>query len=135
VLKKRCQTPQDKAMVNLMLRLHMKQRTTIGKFSYDSGRGVAQVSVLSPLLFNIVLEEALLSSKLLNQLIGRGDLMAYADDIIVQSKSTEELKMALTEIGKLESEWGLKLNLKKCEFLLHKGAKMEETHIAGVKIS
>jgi len=58
----------------------------------DSRCGVAQGSVLSPTLFNLVLHDALRSSSVLSQIIARGDISAYADDMRIHSSSLEELR-------------------------------------------
>jgi hypothetical protein len=48
--------------------------TIIGDEKFDLGRGVAQGNILSPLLFNLVLEEALKSSRVIRNFISKGDL-------------------------------------------------------------
>ena len=47
--------------------------------------GLPQGSVLSPVLFNVYLEEAIKSSIKLEEVRSRGDLLAFADDMIVMS--------------------------------------------------
>jgi hypothetical protein len=51
--------------------------------------------VLSLLLFNIYLDEALKSSPELVKLIKKGRLLAFADDVLVMAESKEELEMEL----------------------------------------
>ena len=43
--------------------------------------------MLSPVLFNVYLEEAIMSSKKLDEIRSRGDLLAFADDMLVMSNS------------------------------------------------
>ena len=87
----------------------MRSWTVCGDLTFDSRKGVAQGSILSCHLFNILLDEALLSSPLLAQMIKREDIRAYADDMVIGSTSLTEMKTALSEIEKL-NEWGIYLN-------------------------
>lgn len=78
---------------------------------------MAQKSVLSPLLFNVFLDAALRSSKLLEQALKRGDLIAYADDLTILTSSTVQAETIIKELEKLEYEWCLKINKRKTEFI------------------
>jgi retron-type reverse transcriptase len=51
----------------------------------EARKGLGQGSVLSPILFNIYLEEAITSSKLMNMLVKEGRLLAYADDLVIRA--------------------------------------------------
>ena len=46
---------------------------------------------MSPVLFNIYLEEALLSKPILKKVIEQGRLKGFADDIAIVTDSIEEL--------------------------------------------
>ena len=48
--------------------------------------------MLSPVLFNVYFEEAIMSSKKLDEIRSRGDLLAFADDMLVMSKSEAEVE-------------------------------------------
>jgi hypothetical protein len=64
--------------------------------------GLLQGSVLSPVLFNVYLEEALNSSELLQGMRRRGDLLAFADDMLVMSSQKGEIEKAITELASLQ---------------------------------
>ena len=48
--------------------------------------------MLSPVLFNVYLEEAIMSSRKLDELRSRGDLLDFADDMLVMSNSEAEVE-------------------------------------------
>jgi hypothetical protein len=54
--------------------------------------GLTQGSILSTVLFNVYLEEALKSSRKLEDMRSRGDLLAFADDMLVMSNSQPEIE-------------------------------------------
>ncbi len=51
--------------------------------------------MLSPVLFNVNLEEALKSSTKLEAVRKRGDLLAFADDMLIMTKIQRELVMVI----------------------------------------
>ena len=79
--------------------------------------GLPQGSILSPVLFNVDLEEALKSSTNLEDMRRRGDLLAFADDMLVMSNSQPEVEQVGNELTKLSNDWNLRLNKKKSEIL------------------
>jgi len=64
--------------------------------------GLPQGSVLSPVLFNVYLEEALKSSAKLEGVRKRGDLLAFADDMLVMTNNRSELEMIINELTSLQ---------------------------------
>ena len=54
--------------------------------------GFPQGSILSPVLFNVYLEEALKTSQKLEEVRRRGDLLAFADDMLVMSNCQHEIE-------------------------------------------
>ena len=47
----------------------------------------------------------------------RGDLIAFADDMLVMTNAKGELEMVISELESLQPKWNLRLNKKKSEIL------------------
>ena len=69
------------------------------------------------MLFNVYLEEAIRSSQKLDGVRSRGDLLAFADDMLVMSNSQAEIEYIINEFTALQVKWNLKLNKRKSEIL------------------
>ena len=110
LLRKRCKTQQEKSLVELIVKLHNDSTIQVGAHSMNAEMGLPQGSILSPVLFNVYLEEALKSSKKLEELRRRGDLLAFADDMLVMSNSQPEVEQVVNELTKLSDDWNLRLN-------------------------
>ena len=85
ILKKRCKNQTEGYPVSMIEKLHKDSIIEVGSSSVIAEMGLPQGSVLSPVLFNVYLEEALGSSELLKKVRSRGDLLAFADDMLIMS--------------------------------------------------
>lgn len=92
-----------------------------GKFK--SYTGIRQGDVLSPQLWNIftndlpniLTEEAFAPPTLINSKV---PCLLYADDIILLSENEQGLQNSLTRVDQYCQQWGLKINVKKTQFLI-----------------
>ena len=55
----------------------------MGSTSFSDELGVVQGGVLSPMLFNFYLEEALGTTSKLREMVNREELLAIADDMLI----------------------------------------------------
>ena len=59
ILHNRCRSETDQTLALLITKMYQQSQVVIGKHSFSANLGVVQGGVLSPLLFNVYLEEAL----------------------------------------------------------------------------
>ena len=81
------------------------------------------------MLFNVYLEEAIKGSKLLEDIRSRGDVLAFADDMLVCSNSKAEIEQAIRAIEGWRGPFNLKINKSKSEVL----TGQPDQEIGGVK--
>ena len=86
---------------------------------------------MSPFLFNVYLEEAIKSSRKLDEVRSRGDLLAFADDMLIMTNNQPELEEIINELTSLQVRWNMKLNKRKSEIL----TKLSAEEINGIKCS
>ncbi len=65
VLQERCKNDQDRHLVDLVRGLLSNTKALFGEHLVETTTGVPQGGVLSPLLFNLYMEEALKTKELL----------------------------------------------------------------------
>ena len=78
--------------MELIVKLHNESTIQVGNHSMNAEMGLPQGPILSPVLFNVYLEEALKTSKKLEEVRRRGDLLAFADDMLVMSNCQHEIE-------------------------------------------
>ena len=84
------------------MKLHNESTIQVGMHDINAEMGLPQGSVLSPVLFNVYLEEALKSSAKLEAVRRRGDLLAFADDMLIMTNNQNELVMVIEELTALQ---------------------------------
>ena len=78
--------------MELIVKLHNESTIQVGNHSMNAEMGLPQGSILSPVLFNVYLEEALKTSQKLEEVRRRGDLLGFADDMLVMSNCRHEIE-------------------------------------------
>jgi hypothetical protein len=91
-----------KSLVELIMKLHNESTIQVRHHSINAEMGLPQVFVLSPVHFNIYLEEALKSSVKLEAVRKRVDLLAFADDMLVMTNNQNGLAMIIEELTSLQ---------------------------------
>ena len=90
---------------------------------FQIGKGVRQVCILSPCLFNLYAEYIMQNAKLDEAQVGikisgrNINNLRYADDTILMAESKEELKSLLMKVKEESEKVGLKLNIQKTKIM------------------
>jgi hypothetical protein len=83
------------------MNLHNDSTIQVGTYIMNAEMGLPQGSILSPVLFNVNLEEALKSSRKLEDMRRRGVLLNFAYDMLVMSNSQLEIEKVIEELANL----------------------------------
>jgi exonuclease III len=124
---------QIKAMYDNVL-VSVKQSGTYSNF-FKSMKGVKQGEVLSPLLFNLFINDI---NNIFSEacdpvsLNGRKiPCLQYADDLILLSESKQGLQESLDRLNSYCEEWKLKINVGKSKaMVVSKGSKVPKDHLS-----
>ena len=101
----------------VLIVLYHNCRFTVTVNWFQIGKGVCQVCVLSPCLFNSYAEYIMRNARLDEAQAGikmaRGNInnLRYADDTTLMAESKEELKSLLMKVKEESEKVGLKLNI------------------------
>jgi len=107
-LMKRVEEKVSDGRVTEMLRAYLTQEVMESMASWSAEEGTPQGAVISPLLSNIYLNE------LDHKMAGLGhEMVRYADDFVILSRSREEAERALEEVSRWTAEAGLTLHPEK----------------------
>lgn len=88
---------------------------------FDIGKGVRQGDALSTILFNIVLERMIRKidinpgGSIYNRMI---QILAYADDVVVISRSVQDMRIAVQQLIEEGNKVGLKINEGKSKYMI-----------------
>ena len=102
----------SKDEIQLIKAIYSRTKIRLGNHSFTPNIGVAQGSIISPFLFNIYSEDLYHTLEKEGE-IPYGDLMGYADDLLIICTSPSQLRKCISSIKKWSLENNLLLNAKK----------------------
>ncbi len=110
ILMDRCVNESERHIVQLLIELFTINKVKYGEQWFEVNRGVMQGGVISPFLFNVYLEHALMSCQVLKTAIKEGLLMAFADDLMISAMNRGHVNDIVRALASLQTSWGLSLN-------------------------
>ena len=118
-------------IINTIMKIYSFAKMKINLFqkSININRGVLQGSILSPMLFNIYINDLIITIK-----NNAYDVLAYADDIAVITKNYDELINTMKIIENWAENNDMNINKKKCGILVVKGLNNKIDNIYGYPI-
>ena len=131
-IQSRVKNDEEQHITNLIHNLHSNRKMEIGDETIRVNKGVPQGGVLSPLIFNTVLEEILMDDESLNEAIKNGKLVCFADDILLIADDKAEAEKLVRAMMNLE-QVGLHLNKQKTQFITDRKDMDETEEIAEIR--
>ena len=118
-------------IINTIMKIYSFAKMKINLFQkpININRGVLQGSILSPMLFNIYINDLIITIK-----NNAYDVLAYADDIAVIAKNYDELISVMKIIENWAENNDMIINKKKCGILVVKGLNNKTDNINGYPI-
>lgn len=108
----------DLQILKLIKSLYTNQKIVVGDKKFSPTKGSQQGSVLSPLIFNLYLDNLIEQNPFLKDLATQGKLLAYADDMLLILDSKDETEKAIQNLHQL-SDFGLQLNTWKTQIMTY----------------
>ena len=133
ILHQRAKSNAEKQMVRWIIMMIEETFIQLDDGSvFLSNKGVLQGSVLSPMIFNVYLEDALYSQPVLKALISLKRLFAYADDILIVIRNPRDLEKVMDSLNNINATHGLEVSMKKTQLLTTDSSLIEKARELGL---